>query len=594
MKNLSKYLPLVVTKSRHTDPTSTPLIFKTKQKRSEIKTLEFINNDTGQMKHYPPAAQEWYNSIYTYNHNYIRSLPVLDKSLKALLESYSNMSPRINIDVKKIVKRLKLYIKKNNLKGTQKKLVYAELRNIPKRFLPKHKRLSARKVFVGRGDLKHTSSKVIITLYTYNLLKTFLLRKIKRYIHLLYFPQRSLVLYITKDLLDPEPLSNKKRNVISYNRPLSLDEFLFTPGFNPEIVKTRVRLLSPKTADRVTYHDPKDRTFWVTFYEAYLSFIIQNVEIVTKKLSKINRYYIFLTKLYKKNLIPSIGLYFTPLAAKFKYSKYNKRFSFSIYRARKLYLSRLLLYSWTFYSFNVRFKNPFVVSKLKSLVKNLYGKDVEFNVVELKKMHLSSDIFTQAVALKLKNRDNKLYRVLRSSLTRVPIQNERRDSEGFNKFKKEEYIVNRIRNTSVSTMFDKNTLKNLPNNPKNLISKDSLNNLLLYFFPSANTLEDEIKKRFSVIKLPISINNYVLKNLKHLKLSGVRVEAKGRLTRRFTAQRSVFKLKYKGGLKNVDSSFRNLSAVMLRGIVKSNVQYSAISSKNRVGAYGVKGWVANK
>ena len=251
---LSKYLP-------KTDPTSTPLIFKTKQKKSEIKTLEFINNDTGQMKHYPPASQEWYNSIYTYNHNYIKSLPVLDKSLKALLESYSNMSPRINIDVKKIVKRLKLYIKKNNLKGTKKKLVYAELRKIPKRFLPKYKRLSARKVFVGRGDLKHTSNKVIITLYTYNLLKTFLLRKIKRYIHLLYFPQRSLVLYITKDLLDPEPLSNKKRNVISYNRPLSLDEFLFTPDFNPEIVKTRVRLLSPKTADRVTYHDSKDRTY---------------------------------------------------------------------------------------------------------------------------------------------------------------------------------------------------------------------------------------------------------------------------------------------------------------------------------------------
>jgi hypothetical protein len=330
-----------------TNPTSIPLIFKTKQKKTDIKTLEFINNDTGQMKHYPPAAQEWYNSIYTYNHNYIRSLPVLDKSLKALLESFSNMSPRINIDVKKIVKRLKLYIKKNNLKGTKKKLVYAELRQIPKSFLPKYKRLSARKVFVGRGDLKHTSNKVIITLYTYNLLKTFLLRKIKRYIHLLYFPQRSLRLYVTKDLLDPEPLSNKKRSVISYNRPLSLDEFLFTPDFNPllDVLKTRVRLLNPKTADRVTYHDPKDQTYWVTFYEAYLSFIIHNVEIVTKKLSKINRYFLFLTKLNKKNIIPNIGLYFTPLAGKFKYSKYNKRFSFSIYKARKLYLSRLLLYS---------------------------------------------------------------------------------------------------------------------------------------------------------------------------------------------------------------------------------------------------------
>jgi hypothetical protein len=33
---------------------------------------------------------------------------------------------------------------------------------------------------------------------------------------------------------------------------------------------------------------------------------------------------------------------------------------------------------------------------------------------------------------------------------------------------------------------------------------------------------------------------------------------------------------------------------MLRGIVKSNVQYSFLSSKNRIGAYGVKGWIGNK
>jgi hypothetical protein len=77
-------------------------------------------------------------------------------------------------------------------------------------------------------------------------------------------------------------------------------------------------------------------------------------------------------------------------------------------------------------------------------------------------------------------------------------------------------------------------------------------------------------------------------------LAGVRIEAKGRLTKRFTASRSVFKMRWKGGLKNVDSSFKGLSAVMLRGIFKSNVQYSLFNSKNRNGAFGVKGWVSNK
>jgi hypothetical protein len=33
---------------------------------------------------------------------------------------------------------------------------------------------------------------------------------------------------------------------------------------------------------------------------------------------------------------------------------------------------------------------------------------------------------------------------------------------------------------------------------------------------------------------------------------------------------------------------------MLRGHVESNVQYSLTNSNNRLGAYGVKGWVSGK
>ena len=77
-------------------------------------------------------------------------------------------------------------------------------------------------------------------------------------------------------------------------------------------------------------------------------------------------------------------------------------------------------------------------------------------------------------------------------------------------------------------------------------------------------------------------------------MRGIKVEAKGRISRRFTASRSVFKMKWIGGLKNVDSSFKGISAIMLRGHVKSNVQYSFLSSKNRNGAYGVKGWLSSK
>jgi hypothetical protein len=43
-----------------------------------------------------------------------------------------------------------------------------------------------------------------------------------------------------------------------------------------------------------------------------------------------------------------------------------------------------------------------------------------------------------------------------------------------------------------------------------------------------------------------------------------------------------------GTLQNIDSSRESLSTVMLRGDMKSNLQYININSNNRNGAFGVK------
>jgi hypothetical protein len=234
------------------------------------------------------------------------------------------------------------------------------------------------------------------------------------------------------------------------------------------------------------------------------------------------------------------------------------------------------------FNFNKTKFGMYLMEKLTHLVKSLYNKEVVFNIVNLKKMHLSTDIYTQAVVLKLKNRDNKLYRVLKSSLRKIKIPNFNKINEKKNKPNKNEFIDNKIRNSLINSMFTKEDVK------------DPLNNLLLKIFPSAENLQKSVVKKGSVKNYSISLKYYVLMYLKHLKVRGIRVEAKGRLTRRFTASRSVFKMKWKGGLKNVDSSFKGLSTIMLRGYAKSNAQYSFLSSKNRNGAFGVKGWVSNK
>lgn len=78
--------------------------------------------------------------------------------------------------------------------------------------------LSAKKIFVAKGGLKHTSSKAVITLYLYNTEKKFLIRNIKKQIFQLYRPNKGLKRHINLD--------RNQKVIMSYNRPFSLKEYL--------------------------------------------------------------------------------------------------------------------------------------------------------------------------------------------------------------------------------------------------------------------------------------------------------------------------------------------------------------------------------
>lgn len=90
-----------------------------------------------------------------------------------------------------------------------------------------------------------------------------------------------------------------------------------------------------------------------------------------------------------------------------------------------------------------------------------------------------------------------------------------------------------------------------------------------------------------------NIEKIGLSFIKNKSINGVRLEASGRLTRRLTASRSISKLKYIGNLRNISSYNNKISSVMLRGHVKSNIQYTNINSKTPNGAYGLKVWVSS-
>ncbi len=473
-----------------------PLIFSKKvNNKSKVIPLKVMNNNLGQVRHFPPAAQEWFNSVYTYNNNYIKLLPTADKTLMNLVKSYFNF-----------------YFSKKVLKA----------KRLPTRF----KRLSVKKIFVGKGELKHTSSKVIITLYIYNKERSLLMKKIKKLLVNLFFPKKTLRKYGSKIV--------GVNKTASYNRYLSIREYLNLPNH----------------------------------YNDYISLTNNLVDNVTNNINETHN--IIMDEQNKEDSFNDSINFFSS-----KYLEYNN-FEEKLFNH---YLKGLKRYKLLLDLNKIKFEESFL-SELSRLISNVYNKEVEFNIVNLKKLHLNSDIFTQAVSLKLRNRNNKLYRVLKSSLSGVKLPNVNR--EKYNKGNKELLLINEIKNQRVNSLLN-----------KDIINNDPLNTLLSNIFPLTDNLQREIKSRWSIVKRSITLKSYILKSLKHMNMAGIRIEAKGRLTRRFTASRSVFKMKWKGGLKNIDSSFKGLSAVMLRGHAKSNIQYSNLNSKNRNGAFGVKGWVSS-
>ena len=86
-----------------------------------------------------------------------------------------------------------------------------------------------------------------------------------------------------------------------------------------------------------------------------------------------------------------------------------------------------------------------------------------------------------------------------------------------------------------------------------------------------------------------SFESDVLKYIRNKTFIGLRIEASGRLTKRITASRALFKMKHTGGIKNIESSFKGMSAVVTNGYLSHNLDLTKSNSVTRIGAYGLKG-----
>ncbi len=404
-----------------------------------------------------------------------------------------------------------------------------EKKVISRRLRIRVRRLSTNRMLVSRPEIKHTNDKVIITLYVYNRQEKYYLNKINS---MATIDQIDKLLPITKTnaILEKHFVRHGtiRRGKIPWPSYLIMG-----------LIKEKSLIVKSKVSKQKK-----------AFYNS-INVIDGTTEDSMSLTHEINYLKHYVIKSLRKEIF---SVYFRQLIS-FNKSKFEERYLLPI----------------------------------TGLVERAYNKRAEFNLVNLKYLYLNSYIFSETLVTKLRNRKNRLLRVLDTSLLMFRLSPMNRSAvydEIYNRKRK-------LQNIKIDSI-----VSNLPNLKQDTDLQDNdFLDLLLSKVHNNNTtskLQDfniYSPKGLKYFNYPLHITNAIINGIRNKYVSGIRLEAAGRLTRRNTAERSVFKLRYKGNIKNMDSSYKGLSTVLLRGHAKSNLQYTKLRSRLRIGSFGLKTWV---
>jgi hypothetical protein len=514
------------------------------------------------LKHNPSSVKEWYNSVYHLEkNNSVKTLPLKDKFIYKVFDTYFNF---------------------NGLK--------------------QHSNLFMGKIFMGKPEVKHFNNKIYITLYIFN-------KWIMRFYKMTNMIETAKILF---------SLSNKQFIMLENKSFIMGTLLLKHPKFDQELIIFKKELFTKIIDNNNNSSNINYRKFTGILYANLMTFfdkvklydllelrrdanIYTNKLLVDKKVKMVDR---DLFKYFKINnkVKRCLYLYLCIINYFFNHIGFHKMINILkkvllcsskenrinnlktiLKKLRKIYLYRLRfdslyllirlinfflmirkilkgIYIMKWYKKNIyysRYKfNLRNILSVKSVLNKLYNNKIEINVINLKYLHLDGNILALTVARKLKHRKRRVLKAIRMAL----------------RLSKKPYI-----NKFFSNLLNINNLDNI------FIKKDS--NLFI---------SNSIPLNKDLISKPSSYKSRILFfYLKHKIISGMKLQGTGRLTKRLTASRSISKYMSKGSLKNRMSSYNGLSTVVLRGYVKSNLQYVNINSYNRIGAYGIKSWISS-
>lgn len=573
-----------------------------------IKQYYTTNNTyKGNIRHFPPANKEWKDSVYSYDKNYLISLPVNKNITNKLIKSHFYLTNLKRIARSKRMRNLMI-------------------------------KRSSKKIFVSKPSIKHYNDKIIVNVHTYNRQKEFLMRKLyfykRKYNSFRWWlknfnlkklplkskrlsntPKKWIFLNIVRKYKNLERNTVPKRlpfygieykneldylryrtsslhkkftyfnNIFIYlflSKTLSFfDVKLFIPIFKPKHENVFIKEILSNKPSKLIWLDNKLNIFSIVnrkeINRDLLTKILHEYTYSYNDILLVNNY---ITYYIEKRLI-NAGIinksHLRNLYSWFK-DKYYTLFIFKLFKE----MHKIIFYLNALELNNLKFTK--LLTNLKILINRIYNKKVELNVTNLKYPFLNSDLYTNITLDKAKKKVSFL-RVLSSSITlsEIPLDifYTERENLKLNKYKS----ISNCKSLSISnlSLTDNNISDKLDNVIEKLYPDHLVNNK-----PGTNThTKDNLNKTIMI-----------LNTIKFKWVSGVRLQGAGRLTRRYTASRSAFKFKYRGNLKNKqlyikDNKLRAMSTIMLRKSEKSNSQYTFMKSKRRIGSFGIKSWVSS-
>lgn len=569
-------------------------------------------NNTITNRHFIPVIREWSNSVYYFNKNNLKEVYSKDYISNNIIQSYFKLTPKPS---------------KNNRSKRMRDLI---------------RRSTTRQLFASRSYIKQTSDKSIITVYLFD-------REQKRYNTNLFYLNE--IMYNTFNYLNFNKINNHTNSIRHILTPSKKYNNSITPKkfINLSKLSNRNKSVSNekvKQTNRLSKYNNwilsvvfnKTNTISVIFYFYFFKWVLlltglrldilykgdyiryQSNDIVINNKSFIiyksrNNKNILYSKDRINKLINVDNNYLKLFKLSSKLKTNNIRVINNImYKYICLYISNMyninnnsyirnklhMLYEIYYNIFYNSFKNKFLIQQyytifnlyrlhinnvklkqllpgLKLLLNNVYNKDIELNLVKLKYLHLNSDIYMESILVKLRKKSSKLLRILKKSLMLIKIPKKIHIDK-----------IKLVKPVNVISKFKGLNINNYISNTKDKINQVLCNIYLNKYYVNNKDI----------------FNTDIFNSIKYKWVTGVKLEAKGRLTRRYTASRSLFKSRYKGNLRNLDymnvstTSVKNEKDIlqtpslhMVRNQVKPNIQYTMNNSKKRIGTFGIKGWI---